>query len=125
MSEPALDKIHIRDLHARCLIGINPDEREKEQDVVINLTLFADLRTACKSDRIEDTVNYRAIKKEVLAMTEASSYYLVERLADEIAGICLRSELVQRVRVTVEKPGALRFAKTVAVEIERTTASRA
>ena len=83
-----LEKIHIRDLMLRCIVGINDWEREKKQDVLINITLYADLKTACQTDRIEDTVDYKAIKQKVVDMVEASSYMLVERLAEEVANIC-------------------------------------
>ncbi len=120
MGEGPLDKIHIRDLLVRCIVGIYPEERREKQDVIINITLHADLGKACVSDRIEDTVDYKAIKKRVLAMVQESSYFLIERLAARAAEIALESEEVQRVDVTVDKPGALRFARSVAVEISRT-----
>ena len=113
------DRIYIRDLLVRCIIGINPDERKNKQDVLINLTLHSDLRKACMSDRIEDTVDYKKIKKQVVASVEVSSYYLVERMAESIAEICLSDIRVNRVDVLVEKPGALRFARSVGVEITR------
>ena len=103
----------------RCIIGVNPEERREKQDVVINVTLWADLRPAGRSDRFEDTVDYRGIKKRIYEMTEASEYFLVEALAERAAGICLEDARVERVEVRVEKPAALRFARTVGVEIER------
>ena len=114
-----LDRIHIRDLAARCIVGVNPDERVNKQDVVINLTLYADLRKAGQSDRLADTVDYKAVKQKVLALVEASSFLLLERLAQAVADACLAQAGVRRVRVLVEKPAALRFARTVGVEIVR------
>jgi len=114
------DKIHIRDLHARCIVGIYPDEREKPQEVLINLTLHVDLRRAGITDAIEDTVDYKEIKNQVLGLVEASSFYLVERLAEKIADCCLKAPGIKGVTVCVDKPGALRFARSVAVEITRT-----
>jgi D-erythro-7,8-dihydroneopterin triphosphate epimerase len=119
MDDRHLDAIHIRDLRLRCIVGINAEEREKKQDVVINITLYADLRAAGRSDAIEDTVNYKAIKVRTLEDVEASSFQLVERLAEHVANICLADSKVVRARVLVEKPGALRFARTVGVEIFR------
>lgn len=119
MTEPPLDRIHIRGLRARCIVGINAEEREKKQEVSIDLTLWADLRRAGQSDDIHDTVDYRELKTAVLEMVEASSYFLVERLAERIAEIALSYAGVRRVSVLVEKPGALRFARTVGVEIVR------
>ncbi len=120
MNEVMLDKIHIRDLRTRCILGIFPEEREKAQEIVLNITLWADLREAGKSDSIEDTVDYKQVKQQVLALVEASSFFLVERLAQKVADICLRAPRVERVTVILDKPGALRFATSVAVEITRT-----
>lgn len=114
-----LDQIHIRDLRLRCIVGVYPEERREKQDVTIQVTLWADLRRAGRSDRIEDTVDYKTVKKQVVALVEESSFNLVERLAERIAETCLNNAGVRRARVIVEKPGALRFARTVAVEIVR------
>jgi len=119
MGSRRLDKIHIKDLMIRCIIGLNDWEREKKQDVLINITLYADLAAAGQSDRIEDTVDYKAIKQKVVDMVEASSYMLVERLAQHVAEICLENPRVQRVKVMIDKTGALRFARSVGVEITR------
>ncbi len=122
--DPSWDQIHIRDLHLRCVIGIYEEERRAKQDVMVNVTLYADCRAAGQSDRIEDTVDYKAIKKRVIAMVEASDYFLVERLAERIAELCLEDGRVHAARVVVDKPGALRFARSVAVEFVRTRDSR-
>ena len=113
------DLIHIRDLNLRCILGIYPDERRDKQDIVVNIVLYADLRAAGLSDRIEDTVDYKGVKKRVVALVEESSSFLVEHLAQRVAEACLEDSKVQAVRVTIDKPGALRFARSVAVEILR------
>jgi D-erythro-7,8-dihydroneopterin triphosphate epimerase len=113
------DCIEIEDLLVRAIIGINPDERVNRQDVLISIGLDADLRTAGRSDSIDDSVNYRTITKNVIAFVEQSSFLLVEKLAEEVAQLCLRDSRVQRVRVHLRKPGALRFARSVGVRIER------
>ncbi|UCC62957.1 MAG: 2-amino-4-hydroxy-6-hydroxymethyldihydropteridine diphosphokinase [Anaerolineae bacterium] len=113
------DQIHIQDLLLRTIIGINEEERRARQDVLINIVLYADMRSAGASDDIEDAVNYRTITKRVIKLVEGSLFYLVEKLAAEIAAICLDDPRVERVRVRVEKPGALRFARSVGVEIDR------
>ena len=117
-----MDQVIIRDLSARGIIGINDWEREKRQDVLINLTLFTDMHAAGQSDDAADVLNYRTIAKAVIAYVESSQHYLVEALATEIARICVVDHSAERVIVQVEKPGALRFAESVGVEIERTRA---
>ena len=116
------DRIVIQDLLLRTVVGINPDEREKRQDVLINITLHADTRPAGLSDDIEDAVNYRTITKRVIEHVEGTRFYLVEKMAEDIAGLCLAEPRVNAVRVRVEKPGALRFARSVGVEIYRARA---
>ena len=114
------DRIQIQDLLLRTIIGINEEERRNRQDVLINITLHADTRAAGASDDIEDAVNYRTIAKCVIKLVEDSSFYLVEKMAAEIAAVCLEDPRVEAVDVQVEKPGALRFARSVGVEIHRT-----
>lgn len=114
-----MDRILISDLRARCVIGVNEEERREKQDVVINLVLSADLRQAGSSDRFGETVDYRAIKKRVLNLVEGSHYYLVEALAEAVATACLEHPRVLQALVRVEKPSALRFARSVGVEIVR------
>lgn len=117
---PTTDRIHIRDLLLRTIIGVNPEERRDRQDVIVNLTLYTDVRAAGESDDMAHTVNYRSVTKRVIELVESSQFYLVEALATAIARTILAEFPVERVRVSVEKPGALRFARSVGVEIERT-----
>lgn len=113
------DVIHVRDLLLRGIVGIKPDERANPQDILINLALEADLRPAGDSDRIEDAVNYRTITKEIIALVEGSRFQTVEKLATEIARLIVTGHPVRRAEVTVEKPGALRFARSVGVTVVR------
>ena len=78
-----------------------------------------DLRAAGLSDDIGDSVNYRTVSKKVLAHAETAGRQTVEALAADIARICLDEPGVQIARVRVEKPGAVRFSRSVGVEIER------
>mgnify|MGYP001320140201 CR=1 FL=1 len=114
-----MDRILISDLSVRCIIGVNEEERHKRQDVLINLAIYAHLRKAGRSDHFEDTVDYRAIKKRIVSMAENSRFYLVEAMAEAIAEICLDHPGVIKAQVRVDKPGALRFARSVGVEITR------
>jgi FolB domain-containing protein len=116
------DKIIIKDLLLRGIIGINPEERVKAQDILINMVIYADIRQAAVSDAIEDAVDYKSITKRVIGHVEASSDFLVEKLVTDLARIIITEFNVAKVQVRVEKPGALRFAQSVGIEIERTRA---
>lgn len=122
-NKTAEDKIIIKDLLLRGIIGLNDWEREKPQDILINLTLFTDMRAAGESDSPDDILNYRTITKAIIAYVESSRHYLVEALATAIARICVVDHSAAKVIVRVEKPGALRFAQSVGVEIERERAN--
>ena len=115
----ASDKLIVKDLLLRGIIGFNDWEREKKQDILINLTLFTDIRKAGDTDNPADILNYRTITKAIIKHVEESSYHLVEALATNLAHIALELG-ADRVIIRVEKLGALRFARSVGVEIERT-----
>lgn len=116
-----LDRIHIRDLVVSGILGINPDERIHRQDILVNATLWADTRDAAASDDIDDAVNYRTITKQLIAFIERGKPMLVERLVAELVEICFDAdERVAAVEMTVEKPGALRHARSVGITIYRT-----
>lgn len=114
-----MDQVFITDLTARGIIGINDWEREKPQEILINIILFTDLHKAGKSDNITDSANYRSVTKKVLAHAETAGRLTVEALAADLARLCLEEPNVERVRIKVEKPGAVRFSRSVGVEIER------
>jgi len=113
------DKIVIKDLLLRCIIGTNESERREKQDVLINVAIWADLTQATETDDVSKTVDYKQITKDIVKLVEKSEFFLVETLAESVAKVCLQHERIEKVRVTVEKPGALRFARSVGVEILR------
>ncbi|MDT8896799.1 MAG: 2-amino-4-hydroxy-6-hydroxymethyldihydropteridine diphosphokinase [Thermanaerothrix sp.] len=114
-----MDITFIQDLLVRGVIGISDRERSQPQDILINLVLFGDVSKAAQTDRIEDCINYRTIAKKITAYVERAERYTVEALAADIARLSLEEPNVIGVRVRVEKPGAVRFARSVGVEIER------
>ena len=116
------DTIFIRDLLVRGIIGLNDWERENKQDIIINIEIPLDTREAGESDDMEDSINYRTLAKAVITHVEESAPYLVETLAHEIARIAVVGHGCSTVKVRVEKPGALRFARSVGVEVTRTPA---
>ena len=121
----ASDTILIRDLLVRGIIGVNDWEREKEQDIVINMSLSVDARAGGESDDVADVLNYRTLTKRVIAHVESAKPQLVEALAHQLARIAVVDFGAQRASVRVEKPGALRYARSVGIEVERTAADYA
>lgn len=114
-----MDKVFIKDLLVRGIIGIRDWEREKQQDILINITVYTDTTRAAETDDINDCVDYSALAKKVQTHAETAKRLTVEALANDLAKLCLETPLVKKVVVRVEKPGAVRFAKSVGVEVER------
>jgi FolB domain-containing protein len=114
-----MDKVIIKNLLARGIIGVRDWERKRAQDILINITLYTDTRRAAESDDINDCADYSQVTKKVLAHAESADRFTVEALANDLAGLCLRENNVQKVVVRVEKPTAVRFAESVGVEVER------
>ncbi|MBT3241337.1 MAG: dihydroneopterin aldolase [Chloroflexi bacterium] len=114
-----MDKIILKDLVARGIIGLNDWEREKPQEILINIIAYTDIRKTAESDDIDFSVNYRTLAKKAQAHAETAKRLTVEALASDIAAIGLEDPNVKKILVRVEKPGAVRFAKSVGVEIER------
>ena len=117
-----MDKLIIKNLLVRGIIGVNDWEREQPQDILINIEIYADLSKAGQTDKLEDSINYRSVSKKVIEHAERAKRFTVEALANDIASLCLKEPGAEKVRVRLEKPGALRFASSVGVEIERSHA---
>lgn len=114
-----MDRIFVNDLLIRGVIGISEREREQPQDILVNIVIYTDIHKAGETDNVDDSVNYRTVAKKVLAHVEKVQRYTVEALATDIADLVLGEPHVEKVQVRVEKPGAVRFSKSVGVEIER------
>ncbi len=115
----AMDLIYVRNLRVDCVIGVFEWERRIRQTVAIDLDIAADIARAARADRIEDTVDYKAIAKRVIEFVNQSQFQLVETLAEKVAAIVLAEFPVPWVRVRINKKGALRHATDVGVVIER------
>jgi len=111
-------RIHIRGLRASAIIGIRPRERVRRQRVVLDLALDVATRAGA-TDRIADAVDYKRLKDAVRAHVERSRFNLLEALAESVAALALRHPNVLAIDLLVEKPGALRYADSVAVQVQR------
>lgn len=110
--------IRITDLSLKAIIGIFDWERKRKQKVVINVELEFNALKAVKTDNVDDTVDYKVITKKIIRHVEGSKYFLLEKMAGSVMKIVLEDQKVKRVNVRIDKPGALRFARSVSVELE-------
>jgi len=120
--QAATDTIFLHELKVDTIIGIWDWERKIRQTVSIDLEMGADIQRAAATDSIDDTLNYKAVAKQVQQMVAASEFQLVETLAEKIAELVLTEFAVSWIQVRVSKPGAIRGARNVGVLIRRSKA---
>jgi len=116
-----MDTVFIRELKVDTLVGIYDWERRMRQQVVLDIDMGADISRAAKSDKIEDTLDYKAVAKRVAQFVRESEFQLVETLAEKVAELVMGEFRVPWVKVTLNKPGAVSGSKSVGVVIERGT----
>jgi dihydroneopterin aldolase len=121
-TRPSGDRIFLHGLTAECVIGFIDWERRVKQTVVLNIELPVDCARASLTDEVADTLDYKKVAKRVLAFIEASEFKLVETLAHRVALLILEEFAVEWVRISLNKPGAIRSSRDVGVVIERTRA---
>ena len=114
-----MDIVFINELRIETIIGIYDWERKVKQTISLDLEMGADIGKSAATDAIDDTLNYKAVAKRLIAFVEDSEYQLVETLAEKIAGIVLSEFNVPWLKLTVHKPGAVRGSRDVGVIIER------
>ncbi|HQT94720.1 MAG TPA: dihydroneopterin aldolase [Thermoanaerobaculaceae bacterium] len=114
------DRVFVEGLELYCVIGLQPWERQVMQKVRIDLAIEADCHPAGAADDPALALDYKTASKLVQQLVEGSAFQLVEALAEHIAAALLAEFAgAASVRVRVAKPGAVRFAEAVGVEIER------
>jgi 7,8-dihydroneopterin aldolase/epimerase/oxygenase len=113
------DRIFLRGLAVQCTIGFIEWERRVKQTVVIDLEVPVDCAHVAQTDAVADTVDYKKIAKRIIAFVEASEFMLVESLAHRTALLLLQEFALEWVKLTVNKPGAIRGSRDVGVSIER------
>jgi len=115
---PSRATITVSGLRLRTFIGFNPEEREKRQDVVLDIAITHWMNPGVLRDDVEQALNYRSITKAVIVHVEDNRFLLLEKLAADVLNICTSHESVSHARVKVDKPHALRFADSVAITLD-------
>ena len=117
MLKPIKSIIRIEDLALRAIIGFNDWEREKKQDIIINIYMEFDATKAVKTDLVEETLNYKKIKNRVIKLVESSGFNLLETLTHRVLETISKDKMVIKAKVKIDKLHALRFARSVSTEM--------
>lgn len=111
--------INIKNLRLRTFIGFNPEEQEKQQDVIINAEIHYPASHLCLTDHVEGALNYKTITKDIISLVEGGRFKLLEKLVSDVLDICCEHESVTFAKVTIDKPHALRFADSVSLTLAK------
>lgn len=114
-----MDIVYIEDLRIETIIGIYDWERKIKQTISISLQMGTDIRAAASSDKIEDTLDYKAVSKRLIEFIENSNFGLVETMAENICALVLKEFNIPWVRLHLGKPLAVTGSKDVGIIIER------
>lgn len=116
--KPTSATIQITNLRLRTYIGFNPEERSKQQDIIVNARIHHRIAEGAFNDEVADALDYKVITKAVIRHVEEGRFLLLEKLVNDLLEICSRDPAVIHAAVTVDKPHALRFADSVSLTLE-------
>jgi len=114
-----LDIIFIHGLQANCVVGVFEWEKNISQKIILDLDLAFDIKPAAISDKLEDTLNYKAVSEKLIEMLEASRFDLIETMAEEAAKFVLQNFDVKWIRLRLDKGGVVKNVRSVGILIER------
>ena len=112
--------INITNLRLRTYIGFNEEEKQKQQDIIINAEIHYPANNMCLRDDIDNALNYKVICKNIIHHVENGRFLLLEKLTSDVLGLCADNSLVSFAKVTIDKPHALRFADSVSLTLSYT-----
>jgi dihydroneopterin aldolase len=115
-----MDRLSIRDLRVSCIVGVHPPERQREQDLFVDVDLWFDFGPAAASDKIHDTLDYTTVAAGLAEFIRAERFQLIETLACRgCEHLLFRLPRVERCRLVIRKPGAVPGAQCAMVTVER------
>ena len=112
--------INITNLRLRTYIGFNEEEKQKQQDIIINAEIHYPANKLCLRDDVENALNYKVICKNIIRHVESGRFLLLEKLTSDVLGLCVDNPQVSFAKVTIDKPHALRFADSGSLTLSYT-----
>ncbi len=115
-----MDKVFIHQLSVPVLIGVLPDERKAPQNILIDLDIETDVRSAAMLDDLQHTIDYAAVRRSIIEYVATTQFRLVETLAHQLADHLKQTFDLTCLRLTItKKPFDIPDAEGVGVVIER------
>jgi dihydroneopterin aldolase len=119
MPSGRMDIVFIENFVGQTIIGIDSSEQHVPQPVRMNLAIGVPAIRACTTDRIEDTINYAAVRSALHGLLASHGVRLLEALAEAVARLLITEFGAHWVRVALAKPAKFDDVSAVGVQIER------
>lgn len=110
--------ILIEDLELTMSIGIYPNEKKNKQRVLISLEISMTPKSNYDDD-IKNTLSYEDIIRDIESITTDKHYNLLETFAEDIAALCFKNNLTEKVKISVKKPDVFSNAAAVGFAMTR------
>ena len=116
-----MNTISIVDLEVTCIIGILPNERVKQQTLLLDIYLDVDFGDSNIADDINETIDYTKIAEMATQLAITKKYKLIESLCSDLNNLFLDTyKIIQQSIITVKKPNAIPKAKYATFTMEKT-----
>ena len=99
-----MDKIRLNNIQIYAYHGVFPEEKKLGQKFQVDIEISVDLENPCKTDSIDDTINYQEIFQIIELCINKKSFNLIESIAQSIAEKILLINAVINVKVVIRKP---------------------
>ena len=113
-----MDTLRIERIAVNAVLGTLPHERQRRQQLLIDVEIGLDLKEAARLDDLSFSVDYSEIEKRTVEIAEKSSFLLLEALAGAVGGMLLSYDRVQRAKVGIFKAAGSAAGRGVRVEME-------
>ena len=109
--------VFIKDFVVQEIIGIHEHEKLKKQKIKFNIVLDVNQSTIPNEQDIKSIVDYEKITIELESLTKNKKYNFLESLAEDSFKEIFKDERINSVKIKIEKPDAIKNAKSVGVEV--------
>ena len=124
--KPAKDKssikrtVFIKDFIIEEIIGIHEHEKIRKQKIKFNIVIDVDRNTLPNEADIKSIIDYEKITNKLENLTKKKKYNFLESLAEDSFEEIFKDKRINSVKIKIEKPEAIKTAKSVGVEVFKT-----
>ena len=112
--------VFIKNFIIKEIIGIHEHEKIKKQKIKFNIVLDVNQSSVPDEKNIKSIVDYEKITNKLENLTRSKKYNFLESLAEDSFKEIFADERIKSVTIKIEKPEAIKNAKSVGVEVFKT-----